>query len=297
MRNQFLLALCLSASVTMVYAQKHGALTIFSEDGDKFFLVLNGEKQNNSGQVNIRIEELPQPYYNAKIIFQDSSIMPISKNNLLIADADGVMKDVTYRIRRDKAGKAKLNYYSMIDVEPDFVPPSNVYVHRYGHPPREHVSVTTTTTTSTNPVSASVSVNGLNMQVNINDPGYSETVTTTSTTSHSNSNNGYNSTSRRGCTGSTGMRSTDFSAALKTIADASFDESKLSTSKSIVSSNCLTSAQVVQVCEVFGFEETKLAFAKYAYKYVTDPSNYFKVNNVFSFSSSKDELNDYIMNN
>lgn len=290
MRYSFLLALGLSILFSAANGQKYGALTVFSEDGDKFFLILNGEKQNNVPQVNLRVEELPQPYYNAKIVFEDSTILPLSKKNLLIADSDGVMKDVTYKIRKDKAGKAKLNYFSMIDVEPDFVPPSNVYVHRYGRPSSEHVTVTTSTTHA-NPVSASVNVNGVSMQVNISEPGYSETVTTT-TQSSTRSTRG--NSAGRGCEGVYGMRTTDFAAALKTVKDASFDETKLSTAKSIVASNCLSTAQVIQLCELFDFDDTKLSFAKYAYKFTTDPRNYFKVNSVFSFEASKDDLNAFL---
>ena len=49
-------------------------LTIFSEDGLKFYLVLNGERYNDVTQTNIRIEELPNPYYNCKIIFDQKNL-------------------------------------------------------------------------------------------------------------------------------------------------------------------------------------------------------------------------------
>lgn len=61
------------------------------------------EEQNTVAQGNIRVEELSQPYYSAKIIFADSTLAPISKSNLMIADVDGIMKDVTYKIRKDKS--------------------------------------------------------------------------------------------------------------------------------------------------------------------------------------------------
>jgi hypothetical protein len=56
----------------------------------------------------------------------------------------------------------------------------------------------------------------------------------------------------------------------------------------------MSSDQVVQICNLFSFEESKLAFAKHAYRYCTDPNNYFKVNNVFSFSTSKEDLSEFI---
>jgi hypothetical protein len=90
------------------------------------------------------------------------------------------------------------------------------------------------------------------------------------------------------------MSSTDFSDAKKTIVESSFDDTKLNTAKSIASANCLSADQIVQICNLFSFEESKLDFAKFAYEYCTDSKNYFKVNNVFSFSSSKDELSEFV---
>jgi len=46
---------------------------------------------------------------------------------------------------------------------------------------------------------------------------------------------------------------------------------------------------------VFSFESTRLDFARMAYHRVIDPQNYFIVNNAFRFSSSIDELYQYIM--
>ena len=284
--------------------QRTGNLTIFSEGGDKFYLVLNGEKQNDIPQSNIRIEELPQPYYSARIIFADQSISALSKNNLMITDADGTFMDVTYKIRRDKQGKPKLNYFSSIEVQRDFIPPSGMYVHRYGESINMDVdggAVTkTTTTTTTNVANASINVPGVSMNVTINDPddAFTRTTTTRSTTTTTTTSSGDISAPTRpergrGCNGWP-MKAGDFSAARKTIQDAAFDDSKLSTAKTIVSANCLTTDQVISICGLFNFEENKLAFAKYAYKYTTDPKNYFKVGSVFVFDGSKTELNEFI---
>ena len=290
----------LSFPLLLAAQQKVGNLTIFSEDGDKFFLILNGEKQNNIAQANLRVEELPQPYYNAKIIFADSTIATISKNNLLIADADGTMMDVTYKIRKDKTRKAKLNYYSAIAVQQDYIPPAGVYVYHYGMPANVQVSsgtvkTTTTTTTTNDAIAANVNVNGIGVNVNVavSDPYMNSTSTTTTTSSSSNSNSNSNSSSNSGCNGWP-MNSGDFTAALKTIGNSSFEESKLTTAKSITTKNCLSSDQVVKICNLFSFEESKLVFAKHAYKRVTDQKNYFKVNDVFSFDSSKEELSKFV---
>ena len=78
------------------------------------------------------------------------------------------------------------------------------------------------------------------------------------------------------------------------ISSKGFDETKLSTAKQAVKANCMSVAQIKEVMSLFGFEETKLDFAKYAYEFCTDKNNYYMVGDAFSFSSSTDELNEFI---
>ena len=295
-----LILIILSSLPILGFAQlsNEGVLTVFSEDGDKFTLILNGEAQNEVPQSNIRIEELPQPYYSAKIVFEDKTIKEISKKNLMLTDADGKMMEMTYKIRRDKKKNAKLSFYSMIPVREDFMVPAGVYVHQYGQPFNNNQNYNHSNGSQNNggTLGANVNLPGMSVSIAIND-----TKQTTSTSSSSQTQNGSTTYSQSGnnytgnCKGFP-MSATDFSAALRTIKESSFDETKLTTANSIASSNCLSTDQVVEICKLFSFEDNKLAFAKYAYKYTTDPKNYFKVNNVFSFSSSKEELSDFVRN-
>jgi hypothetical protein len=322
MKQFFLILLFVMPILGFAQFQQGGTLNVFSEDGDKFTLVLNGEIQNDVPQTNVRVEELPQPYYSAKVIFENKSLATISKNNLMVTDVDGKFMDVTYKIRKDKQNKPKMNYFSMIPVQENFIAPSGMYVHRFGQPfggpvvgttvvggPAVGVGVTrtTTTTTQSNTVGASVNVGGLGMSVTIQDPeaDFGTTTHTTTTTTHQ-SGGGINQqprprtqtqTQTRGCSGNWAMNSANFAEAKNTIEEGSFDDTKLSTAKSIVTSNCLSTDQISQICNLFSFEENKLAFAKFAYPYATDPRNYFKINNVFSFSTSKEELNSFIQGN
>lgn len=297
-------------------------LTIFSEDGAKFFLVLNGERYNDVAQTNIRIEELPNPYYNCKIIFEDKSLPEISKNALMLADADGLMQDVTYRIKKDNKGKNVLRFFSFVPAQQNMVRPSNCATYRFGAPNMlvgnapGNVGTTTTTIqqTTINPATnVNLSVGGVGMNVNITDPliGGSMTTTTTTTTTRTNgrmddgfADDGFQQNSGRngrrndgggrrgGC--NMAMSNANFDEAKRTISNNGFDETRLSTAKQIASSNCLNTNQILSIMGIFGFEESKLDFAKYAYDYCIDRNNYFKVSNAFSFESSKTELNNYV---
>ncbi|MGC4041644.1 MAG: DUF4476 domain-containing protein [Flavobacterium sp.] len=286
-----------------------GHLTIFSEDGDKFTLILNGEVINDVPQTNLRVEDLNQPYYNAKIRFEDKTLQDVSKNNLSLTDVDGIFSDVTYKIKRDKNNKTKmkLNYFSSIPVQPNFVPASNVHVVHYGQPAPQQVVIaqpvgsqttTTTTTTQTGGTSVGVGMNvgGINMGISINDGmgNGSVTQTTTTTTTHSGSVAVNHVEPVRGCGGNSCMSSGNFNAALATIKKQSFEDTRLKTAKQVITANCLNVDQIIQIANTFNFEENKLDFAKYAYGYCIEPKNYFKLNGIFSFSDNVDELSDYV---
>lgn len=302
MKKQVLSILAILFICTAFAQQPAGALTIFSEDGDKFFLILNGEKQNNIAQTNLRIEDLPQPYYNAKIIFENNTLGEISKNNLMIADVDGAFMDVTYKIKHDKNGLPKMSSipFSSIPVRQGYVAPSNVYVVHYGTPAAQTTITQQTTTTTVgngNTISAGVNVGGINMNVSINDPyatGTVQTTTTTTTTSTNTNNTVVNTPKQAGCNNAYAMLPGDFTSATATIKNQNFEEGKLSTAKQIAGSNCLNANQIAEICKLFGYEDSKLDFAKFAYTHCVDTNNYFKINNVFQFSSSTDDLNEFI---
>jgi hypothetical protein len=143
---------------------------------------------------------------------------------------------------------------------------------------------------------------GINMNVNITDPtmngGVTQTTTTTRTTTTSTNydNGGYNNAPPPPAAARCQypMDRSSFMSAKQTVEKASFDETKLSTAKTIVGSNCVSTDQVIALCGLFSFEASKLDFAKFAYSKTTDPGNYFKVGNLFSFDASKTELNNFI---
>ena len=90
------------------------------------------------------------------------------------------------------------------------------------------------------------------------------------------------------------MTSQMFAEVKTSISSKSFENSKLTIAKQVISNNCLTSAQVKEILKLFDFEATKLDVAKFAYGYTYDKGNYYQLNDAFNFESSIDELNNYI---
>ena len=91
-----------------------------------------------------------------------------------------------------------------------------------------------------------------------------------------------------------GMNPTNFDEAVALLSKETFDDTRLSTAKQIVANNPMTVNQIVQICRLFTYESNKLEWAKFAYPYCIDKNKYYMLNEVFTYNSSKDELNEYI---
>ena len=140
---------------------------------------------------------------------------------------------------------------------------------------------------------------GVDMNVNMNET-YTETHTTTTTTTTTGGGTAVaNHYVMRGYNGPIGcpwpMNDDQFADALTSVSSKSFDDEKATVAKQITGSNCLTVEQAKTMMMELSFDSAKLEYAKFAYDKTYDIGNYYKLNDAFDFSSSVDELNDYII--
>ncbi len=168
-------------------------------------------------------------------------------------------------------------------------------------------------------VSMNMNVDGVNFGMNMNVDGadlgttqnMNTKVTSTTTTTNTTKINGVETTNQTttnqttntgngkvvvsgnsGCLKS--MDDASFAKAVQNVSSKGFDDTKLSTAKQIIKANCFTSEQIKTMLSAFGFEETKLDFAKFAYDYCFDTNNYYIINDAFGFDSTIEELNEFL---
>lgn len=301
MKKYFLL-IFLFITCNFAFAQQSSSLTIFSEDGDGFYLFLNGIRQNQRPEININIDSLQDAYYDAKIVFTNKNIPNLTKKYMNVVDMDGNVGNVTYKIKRTKKGKMVMRYYSFTPFKDYHVATDNVTIIHHNVTPMPNIdySVTTTQTTTTSPsnndqVNVGVNIGGVNvgMHVNVND-GMSNSSTTTTTTTRTTGNVSNDVIIEDYVVDCYTLNNADFREALESIKRKSFSDSKLILAKQITKRNCLTAKQIKTITALFDFESTKLEFAKYAYEYCYNPENYWKINDVFDFESTIEELDKFI---
>lgn len=206
------------------YAQQTGNVILFTS-GEKFYAVVNGQRQNLSAETNIQIKGLNAEAYKLSVIFEDQALGSMEKNMYV-----KLGYEVTYHIKQNKKGQYKLGYMSEVPLAQAPAPAANVMVVNYGTPvssgattttggataggtTTDNVTTTTTTTTTTEGggntgndgfnfgMNVDIDDNGENVSINMGGMGTgtgtgtttttsSSTTTTTTTTSSSTTVNG-----------------------------------------------------------------------------------------------------------
>lgn len=295
----FILALLFT---TFGFSQNTGELVIFSNLGDPFYVILNGEKQNQKAETNVKVQNLTPGFYSCKVI---------SENNLYSFDKNFEIKLnflTTYRII-EKSGVPKMRYFSEIAMSSGQQTTSGQTVIVYHPAPVANTTTTETvqTTTTTSPTNGTVetinvgiqiSENGVNTTISETDlstqGNVSQTTTvTTTTTSSSTSNNTTNNqpvpTNSYCLVDNNGM-----TKVVSLVKEESFSENKLNVAKQFTRNKCLTVNQIKEIGKLFSFSADKMEYVKYAYDYCLNTNDYYELNELFTFSDDKNTLNGFI---
>jgi hypothetical protein len=91
-------------------------LEVYSEDGKKFTLFLNGRQINEVPQANVRLENIQQDQVSSRVVFEDGSIPPINQKYFQIGEPGieaSPPQSTVYKIVLTKKKGYKLRLASM----------------------------------------------------------------------------------------------------------------------------------------------------------------------------------------
>ncbi len=293
-----LLTLTLALFILVAAKSQTSNLAFFTENGERFSVVMNGMLQNDQPETNIVVTDLPAPTYKVKIIFDDKNLKEFSKT-LYVNPGSETTYAVKY-IKKKGYTLRMMNSFPVIH-DHDMIPGQMVVGFNPQGVSTNTAAATTIVNTTTINNNVTISANGVGNNVNV-----------------VNSNDGAGSQQAGSLTGintETGavhpeqyilpdyygpygcprpMARGEFEQAKASISSKSFEDSRFTVAKQIIQSNCLLSSQVKEIMLLFSFEDTRLDFAKFAYAYTLDLRNYYKLNDAFTFESSIDDLDRYI---
>jgi len=315
----FLLMFIITVIGNNVYSQCFSQLTIFHQDGEKFWVIIDGVKQNAAPQYTIFLDSLKGNFVKIKIIFDDEKIKDINKTITLKDENDKCIhsKYVIKKVKNEYV--MRLYSYEPLIIESknnelvndiqvnnqqpqqqlNLQQPQQVQQNLQLQQPTNQnqqqggIGATIIDPITGQPISVNVSFNvpvAEPQNINPTQQDFSQT----QVQNIEKQPQFQQQPQQISPTYYQPMSPEDFASAKASISSKSFEDSKLTLAKQIAASNHLTSKQVKEIMQLFSFEDSKLDFAKYAYKYVYDPNNYYIVNDAFKFSSSIDELNEFI---
>jgi hypothetical protein len=256
---------CLMRATT--FAQT-SSLVVFNELGQDFTLVINGTHVSATPAQHIRVTDLQPSRYHVEAHFVNRTI-PDQAVDIQIQAG----RETSYALMQGDNGRGPMGFVFLSEFSTGYFPvaPQSALTVAYLGP---------LTNPNTVVVQPSIVVQPA---VIVPQPVPVEPI-------RPNPLPGYNGPV--GC--DYPMDATEFEAARATIESKSFSDTKMQLAKQITRTNCLTTAQVVAVMQLFSFESQKLEFAKFAYDYTYDSGNYYKINEAFGFESSVRDLEKYL---
>jgi hypothetical protein len=343
---KFFLTLVISLSAFLSVQAQERVATFFAQDGERFWVILDGIKQNEKPSANVKVTGLTNPNYRVKVIFEDETLNNIDQSIMTEGFVDESMEskpaDVTWMLRKDKKGKMVMRGSTFKVAGSTKSPePRQETVKFHTEPLPEPAPVTTTQTTTTqtttkqNPVppgqqqlNVQITTDGLNTNMQVTAPdtdsdmqaipatdmtmdvkvnGQTTGTTTVKTTTTTTTTTRQTSTTEQpapqqnpapvaekktqACVNA--MSAANFENAKSSIAKQSFSETRMNIAKQAIR-GCVSTAQMLELLPLFSFEGDKLAFAKFGYDFTVDKSNYYTLSDLFSFSSSVDELTEFL---
>ena len=84
MKRSIMLLLSMLCLSLISVAQEKVNLVVFSEDGDAFYVYINGVKQNDQALANVKVTDV-SPNVSLRIEFENKAYLTLTKNMPLIA--------------------------------------------------------------------------------------------------------------------------------------------------------------------------------------------------------------------
>jgi hypothetical protein len=268
--KKFLLLLVLLHCNVFSYTQISNVI-LYTDNNEKFTVILNGIIQNTTPESNIKITSLQAEYYKLKIKFEN---LAIGEKNFNLAVEVG--SESTYSIKKNSKGEYVLRLVNTVPIKSNTSTQANQVVVVY----------------SENPSALPIQDNNKSIENTNENPvmpkaNYDSQETISPNTEHVKGYSGL-----IGC--STPMIDSDFLDFKKAIQAKSFEDAKMNVAKQGIVNQCFLVSQIRDLIQLFSFEETKLDIAKYAYNFTYDQGNYSKLNDSFTFENSIEELNLFI---
>lgn len=311
---KYFLSLCMLVSAVMAFAQ-NANISVYSNKGLKFTVVLNGVDQNDQPATHVKITNVTAASYRLKVRFENEKLgqasrgmfvddgkeykMAVMHKSVASVDHhfDGVQSSMSKALGNDPNARAN-NYDGVESYVIRFVSESTASENAskdevvVKFKPRTRFSNDVhqlNESSGGGSVKASASSGSVqavpaaekSAEVAVAPAG--EIVALEAKPA---------AVAHSAC--SSAMDENTFSATKSGVSSQPTPESKLQVAKQIINAVCMSVEQISGVMQILAADEAKLDYAKYAYDYAFDPQNYASLAALFELTSSVDDFNQFI---
>lgn len=300
----FIFVIAMIIQIEMV-AQRINNLVVFSNEGEKFSLILNGERRNVTPETNVKVTGLNLATYKVRIIFENKDL-PDHETTL---DFFSTNYECVFGLMKKGRRKCSMDYVSQTLINPVPEKETSLTTENNNNTYSNNTSTNTTNTNNTNNTNNnsgnSVGINNKNLGVGVNDNGG-----VSIKTKDGNINLGpHNETSavinvlgsainlhkaaeKTGC--ASPMLQTQFEIAKKNVTLPTEETGKVTAANQLIQSNCLLTSQVQELMVLFSNDQTKFEIARDAYRHTSDLNNYHKLKDSFTSEAYKKDFHTYV---
>jgi hypothetical protein len=186
----------------LIKSQNNNSITVFTEGGEPFYLIINGLKQNTKAETNVKAIGINGQQVKAKVIFDQQGIPDCDKSIPMMWAAEAVSNtEFVFSIKKNRKGQYKWEYVSHSPIQVSNVNPiqnnnigqNNNNTTNGNQSSLTSVTSSTTTTNNNGGVGINIGINGIGMNMSISDGNngnITNTTTTTTTTSYTTTSTG-----------------------------------------------------------------------------------------------------------
>lgn len=293
-----------------------GNISVYSDKGLKFTVVLNGIDQNDQPATHVKVNSVPEGSYRIKVRFENTKLgqasrgmfvepgkeykMAVMHKSVATVDHhfDGVQNQMVKTLGNDPNAKAN-NYDVMENYVIRYVSESTANSNsssneqvvnfkartQFSNPANEVSSggpggFSTSSSSSAKPTE--VATQTATVQAAPAEVKTVETAQSSATTSS------YATT----CTSA--MDETTFSATKSGVSAQTSPELKAQVAKQIINAVCMSVEQISGVAALIPGDAAKMDFVQYGFAYCFDPQNYASLSSIFETPESVDAFNTFV---
>lgn len=289
-------------------AWSQGSLIFFTENGERFTLMVNGQTINYQPDTRVRFDGVNTEGVKVNIKFEQPELGSVIKTVLASPSLE-----VTYNLKRNKKNEWVIRYLSEAPAG-STAPAPPVAQPMYQDEPVAPVQPQSPSNSTPNNGSVGFQFNmneqngSVGIQMNVDG------IQTNTTLSGSHAQHGHADPDQEHGTWQSeetqtkyemasasqkcivGMWDTELRKGLQTIQSHQSDEEKLASAKQMADNYCFYIGQVKQVMNTFTYDESKLAFAIYAYSKVasTDIKEYYTLATLYTYGGTKTQFDEFL---